>query len=277
MQVLNSEPDDNLDGADLSRRTFFIGDVHGRADLLVEMLVHVDAMASALSFEPQVVFLGDIVDRGVDSRGALEAVHVALRKWPTSKLVISNHDDMFAAAVQGRLSDARQRFWIDQCGGWQTCASYHPSGEIDDAADVINTRFEHHLSLIREASPMVKVGAFVACHAGINGWLPLDRQDRHDLMWITDGFLDRVDDRMPPVIHGHSDMGDLPVVTENRISIDTGAFESGRLTAFYLDRAERKHAFYQTSSGGPVGSVLPLVHDRGRGSLLDRMDTLLAQ
>jgi serine/threonine protein phosphatase 1 len=125
------------------------------------------------------------------------------------------------------------------------------------------------------AEPLLTIGAFTACHAGINGWLPIDKQDRHDLMWITDGFLDRVDERMPPVIHGHTPMGELPVVTENRISIDTGAYETGRLTAFYLDRVDKGYDFYQATAEG-VGRISPVVHNRGMGSVLDRMDSLLA-
>lgn len=58
---------------------------------------------------------------------------------------------------------------------------------------------------------MLRDGPFIACHAGINSWLPLDQQSPHDLMWITDGFLDRVDPQMVPIIHGHSIMGELPV------------------------------------------------------------------
>jgi serine/threonine protein phosphatase 1 len=122
---------------------------------------------------------------------------------------------------------------------------------------------------------MERDGAFVACHAGINGWVPLDQQDPHDLMWITDGFLDRVDALMPPVIHGHSVMGDLPVVTENRISLDTGAYENGRLTFLCIDREKLKIEFLQTSGDGSISTVQPVIHDRGRGSLLDRMDELL--
>lgn len=260
----------------MSQRTFFVGDIHGRSDLLLEMLDFIEATASGFSSDPQVIFLGDIVDRGIDSCGSMEAVHETLVRWPASRLVISNHDDMFLDVIEGRMSEAKQKFWLDRCGGWQTCASYDPSGELNAAMEAIRSRFPHHVKMLRQASPLLRVGEFVACHAGINGWLPIDEQDRHDLMWITDGFLDRVDDSMPPVVHGHTPMGDLPVVTENRISIDTGAHDTGRLTAFFVDRVDQKYDFYQTSPAGPVQSVAPLVHNRGRGSLLDRMAKLLA-
>jgi serine/threonine protein phosphatase 1 len=93
-------------------------------------------------------------------------------------------------------------------------------------------------------------------------------------MWIKDGFLDRVDPYMPPVIHGHSFMGDNPVITENRISLDTGAYESGRLTMLCLDRTASRMTFLQ-SRDRRVRPIDPEVHDRGRGSILDRLDKLM--
>lgn len=258
----------------MPQRTFFIGDVHGRSDLLAEMLAHVEEASKEIDTDPEVIFLGDIVDRGPDSCGALEAVYGTLNRWQASKLLISNHDDMFLEFLDGRMSAAKESYWIDRCGGAETLRSYGLNAPFDGAAEAIRSRYPHHIEMLRQASPLVRVGEVVACHAGINGWLPIDEQDRHDLMWITDGFLDRVDEKMPPVVHGHTPMGELPVVTENRISIDTGAYETGRLTAFFLDRTERKWNFYQTSQGGPVQVIASTFHNRGKGCVLDRADLL---
>jgi serine/threonine protein phosphatase 1 len=181
---------------------------------------------------------------------------------------------MFLEFIEGRMSAAKAKYWLERCGGAETLQSYGQNGESDLAAEAIRSNYHHHINMLRRASSLVRVGGLVACHAGINAWLPIDEQHRHDLMWITDGFLDRVDDRMPPVVHGHTPMGELPVVTENRISIDTEAYETGRLTAFFLDRIERKCAFYQTSKESPVREVTPIFHNRGKGCVLDRADLM---
>ena len=81
-------------------------------------------------------------------------------------------------------------------------------------------------------------GANLFVHAGIRPGVPLDRQAEEDLLWIRAEFLDYA----PPLprrgVHGHTIMGDAPVVTANRVSIDTGAYKSGRLTAAVFDGAE---------------------------------------
>jgi serine/threonine protein phosphatase 1 len=256
-------------------KSFFIADVHGQDHLLESVLGRIEEMSVGDAVSPRVVFLGDLIDRGMGTKDVLEAVCKTIGKWPRSVSILGNHDHLLLEIIDGTSSRKKTDFWYGHAGGFDTCASYDPEGELKPFIRTIRKDFPHHVELLRNASLMERDGAFVACHAGINGYLPLDQQDPHDLMWISDGFLDRVDEQMPPVIHGHSVMGDLPVVTENRISLDTGAYESGRLTFLCIDRDQRKIEFLQTSGDGSVSTVEPLVHDRGRGSLLDRMDDLL--
>lgn len=256
-------------------KSFFIADIHGQDHLLASVLDRIEKMSSGDEVSPRVIFLGDMVDRGLGTKDVLEDVCRTIRKWPRSVALLGNHDHLLLEILDGISSRKKTDFWYNNAGGFNTCASYDPEGELKPFIRAIRENYPHHVELLRNASLMARDGAFVACHAGINAYLPLEQQDPHDLMWISDGFLDRVDERMPPVIHGHSVMGDLPVVTENRISLDTGAYESGRLTFLCVDRDRRKVEFLQTSRDGSVSVVQPLVHDRGRGSLLDRMDSLL--
>lgn len=255
-------------------KSFFIADVHGQDDLLWSVLQKIEEMSAGDEMSPRVVFLGDLVDRGLGTKDVLQTVCDTLGKWPRSAVVMGNHDHLLLEILDGASSKKKTDFWYNEAGGFDTCASYDPEGDLKPFLRAIRKDFPHHIELLRNASLMERDGAFVAVHAGINGWLPLDQQHPHDLMWIGDGFLDRVDPTMPPVIHGHSIMGDLPVVTENRISLDTGAYENGRLTFLCLDRDNMKVEFLQTSGDGAISTVQPIVHDRGRGSLLDRMDEL---
>lgn len=249
--------------------TFVIGDVHGCAALLELVLEKIEEISANAGIEPQVIFVGDLVDRGLETRRTLDLVIRTLRWWPTSIVVRGNHDDMLLSALSDDGVSARTKHWYDNCGGWDTCGSYATDGDLEAARYTLRKRYISHIHLLSDTPYVARSGSLVICHAGINGYLPLGEQSPHDLMWISDGFLDRVDGKMPAVVHGHTIMGDLPVVTENRISIDTGAYESGRLTCFMIDRRNRTTRFIQTQDNEVV-QVDPVFHDRGRGSVLDR-------
>ena len=82
--------------------------------------------------------------------------------------------------------------------------------------------------------PTLLVGDYLFVHAGIRPGVPLGQQERDDLMWIRDEFLDSGVDHGKVVVHGHSIRRE-PEVRSNRIGIDTGAFSTGRLTALVLE------------------------------------------
>lgn len=249
---------------------WFVGDVHGRADLLDALVEGARREEPAARF----VFLGDIVDRGLESRECLDIVGDVLSTSPGSRLLLGNHDDMFLNAVSFGVENADARHWRDRCGGRQTLESYECPEAFEEAAAFLKSHHPAHFGLLRGADLLLRFGPFVACHAGINPRLPLDAQHKLDVLWIRDGFLDWDDERLVPVIHGHSITdNEMPVVTENRISLDTGAFYSSRLTCLRLDFDDRRLDFFQTRPEGLV-KVEPEVHDRGRGTLEERIDHL---
>ena len=81
-------------------------------------------------------------------------------------------------------------------------------------------------------------GDYYFCHAGVRPGVPLQAQSAQDLMWIRDDFLNSRRPLGKIVVHGHS-IEARPVVTANRIGIDTGAFATGVLTALVLAGEER--------------------------------------
>ena len=78
---------------------YAIGDVHGRSDLLARLIEFIDDHSTRSGRKPRVFFLGDIVDKGPDSRGAMDIVCETLRRWPKSQLLLGNHDFMFLDAM----------------------------------------------------------------------------------------------------------------------------------------------------------------------------------
>src|SRR5262245_32922426 len=75
---------------------YAVGDIHGRADLLDDMLRRIedDARAADPADQPTLVFLGDYVDRGPDSRAVVERVIGGLPKGFDAHFLKGNHEAM---------------------------------------------------------------------------------------------------------------------------------------------------------------------------------------
>ncbi|KAB0676096.1 metallophosphoesterase family protein [Aureimonas leprariae] len=212
--------------------TYAIGDIHGRLDLLEDLLAQVENDAQARGGNAKIVFTGDYVDRGADSRGVVERLMAGpTRSQDQFVCLRGNHDDLFVRAVTPGhgLPDWA---WLLY---WHTVVSYGLDRETASGLDPTLGRHARYLA----ALPLTHDdGTHLFVHAGIRPGVPLERQSEEDLLWIRHEFLD-YDGPLPRrVVHGHTIVGDRPVLTANRISIDTGAFQSGILTAAVFDGSE---------------------------------------
>jgi serine/threonine protein phosphatase 1 len=147
-------------------RSIAIGDIHGHMPAL-------DALLAALDVRPDdvVIPLGDVVDRGPDSKGVVACL-LALEERCTLRPVMGNHEEMLLAAYQG-LSD--RRFWL-KFGGREALASYGPSATVDDIP------WKHREFLSRFA-PYVETETHIFVHAGYMPGLPMSRQPSEVLRW----------------------------------------------------------------------------------------------
>lgn len=252
--------------------TYAIGDVHGRSDLLNAIIQHSISDAIDRGKCPRFVFLGDICDKGPNSRQAMDVVAEVLIDFSGSVVLKGNHDDLFLKAV-GDKNPRYAAAWVAR-GGGETLNSYY-RGDLNDAIEIIRTMHGDHVRMFSGARSMVNIDGVIFSHAGINPNIPLDCQNEKDLMWIRDDFLEHVGYLPAVVVHGHSVVGDMPVVTENRISIDTGACSSGRLTAVAIEDGDFR--FFQTDGcAKSVIDVDPILLDRGLGTILDDHHMALA-
>jgi serine/threonine protein phosphatase 1 len=220
-------------------RLYIIGDVHGRADLLDQMVDRIrDDLASyGDDVESLTVTLGDYVDRGPNSRGVLE--RLAENPFPTPYVGIKgNHE----ALLESFLKDPSVAHHWRRLGGLETLHSYGVPIDglmvgkgYDNAARALRAAMpQTHLRFLADLEPFVTIGKYFLCHAGVRPGVPLDKQNNEDLMWIRDEFLNSRVMFEKLIIHGHTP-NEWPEVFQNRVNLDTGAFATGRLTCLVID------------------------------------------
>lgn len=229
-------------------RVYAIGDIHGRLDLLDRLLGHIaEDIGLAPAARVVVVFLGDLIDRGADSRAVIERVIAGPpRDGPlaASRYVSlrGNHEDILLQFLADFSVGPR---WFRN-GGLEAVRSY--VGEVDAHLAHDYPRLQkmlyralptHHLRFLSSIPAWHQEGDYLFVHAGIRPGIDLERQDPYDLMWIREPFLSAHETLPKMVVHGHTVVNE-PEVRHNRIGIDTGAYRTGRLTALVLDGAGRR-------------------------------------
>ncbi len=224
-------------------RVYAIGDIHGCATLFQNLLRAIDR--DIIQREPAIVrliLLGDVIDRG--SRSA-ELIRMLMSVGETDSLIVlkGNHEAAMVDAYKGDL-DALD-MWLSH-GGKATLAGFGLDADaLSDMAPI------DALAAIRAAIPRSVIdwasnlpssyllGDYLFVHAGIRPGVKLARQTDTDLLWIRDSFLKSQVDHGVVVVHGHSIEGETVVQHANRIGVDTGAYQSGRLSAIALEGGER--------------------------------------
>ena len=215
---------------------YAVGDVHGRADLLDELLVGISADAAEHDADQRrwLIFLGDYVDRGMASRAVIERLLGAPPPGFTPIYLKGNHEQAMLDFIDGR-SDGRP--WLSY-GGSETVLSYGVRMTGTSPATLRAALAEAvppaHLQFMRGCALHHCLGDYVFVHAGIRPGVAFEQQEPRDLLWIRDEFL-KAKQPLPGkvVVHGHS-ICRQPENRPHRINVDTGAFMSGRLSCVVL-------------------------------------------
>ena len=216
---------------------YAIGDVHGRADLLARMLDRLEQEFRAVDAPaPILVFLGDFVDRGPDSRDVIDLLVTGRPEGFDRHFLKGNHE----AAMLAFLDDpVAGKAWLNH-GGLETLASYGvrplPTqgcgpADLKRAGAALRERIPiEHRQLLEALERYIVFGDYCFVHAGVDPARKIEAQSDADLFWIRRRFLD--DNRALPfkVVHGHTPV-DAPHHDRRRIGLDTGAYFSGVLSA----------------------------------------------
>ena len=224
-------------------RAYAVGDVHGRLDLLDQLLAKIEAdIAGRAPSQNLVVFLGDLIDRGPQSSGVVER----LRTWQPSDatpiFLCGNHEEVLLRVLAGEptiLAD-----WL-RFGGAECLASYGLSpallmqqSEQEALAEIKAAIPPEHQAFLADFADTFRFGDYLFVHAGIRPGVEVAAQAKMDLRWIREQFLDDPTDHGYVVVHGHTISAGVEE-RANRIGIDTGAYRTGRLTAVAIEGAQR--------------------------------------
>jgi calcineurin-like phosphoesterase family protein len=233
------------------RRVYAVGDIHGRLDLLERLhrMILEDSRAAPSSARRVIVYLGDYVDRGPDSRAVVDLLAKGAMPEFERVHLLGNHEWAMLEFLENRqIAEA----WFAY-GGYATLVSYGinpmprpvpPEGRIPGLQNALKANLPAaHFAFLSSLKLSHVEGDYLFVHAGIRPGVPLNRQLAEDLTQIRYEFLDSKADHGKMVVHGHT-ITDEPQVLENRIGIDTGAFASDRLTCLVIEGASR--AFLST-------------------------------
>ena len=230
--------------------TYAIGDIHGWREPLDDLLARI---TPSLASDDTVVFLGDYIDRGSDSKGCVDAI-LAFRDAVPARVVClaGNHEEWLLKA----MVDPSHHSWLLAMDGFTTIRSYSPEAElaIRDAAvaagrDLLNGTalpydlfFEamprEHREFLASLERYCQTTDCICTHAGVHPSIAdLGRQGKV-LTWGHDGFPEEYSGAAW-VMYGHLNDADLdadgwprPRVVGRTIGLDTIAH--GVLTAVAL-------------------------------------------
>ena len=205
---------------------YAIPDIHGQAAQLDAALARVARDGGA---DAPIVFLGDLVDRGPDSRAVIDRLMRGQAEGRPWTVLRGNHDQMFLDFLDhGMLYPPQVASGLSwphpRLGGDATLASYGVTapGPAPEPAEARAAVPQAHRDWLANLPYWLEAGPLLFVHAGIRPGVALDRQDPDDLMWIRAGFLDHPDPHPWLVVHGHTVL-DRPTHFGNRIGLDAGA------------------------------------------------------
>lgn len=217
---------------------YAIGDVHGEIEKLNTLLGFIRDDARRIGGATKIVFLGDLIDRGPDSRGVVVKAK-QLCEAGEAIAIKGNHEELMLHAVDHRESIGIYH-WAEN-GGDETILSYaRANGFADDFRHAID---RDHIKWLRTLPTMIRDEdrGLVFVHGGIDPWRFPNCSDevkmwtRSRVFFRSNDWPDRDEIKGLLVVHGHTPTDDFePEWQRQRINVDTGACFGGPLTAVVL-------------------------------------------
>ncbi len=222
---------------------YAIGDIHGEVEKLDLLLDYIREDAARRSLDYKIILLGDLIDRGADSRGVV-ARAMALTESGEAAAIKGNHEELMLHAYE-KTESVGVFFWAEN-GGDQTIRSYkRVNGDTDDWRDAIDRT---HIEWLLAQPAMIRdeERGLVFVHGGIDPQTFPHCSDEVRMWTRSNKFFDahrwpaRLELEGLLVVHGHTPTSDFePYAGTHRINVDTGACFGGPLTSVVLTSGEQ--------------------------------------
>jgi serine/threonine protein phosphatase 1 len=217
---------------------FVVGDLHGRVDLFERMLEQIDLVIGKMGLtNPKIIFVGDIIDRGPESAKTIARLIELTGEFPDNVVcLLGNHEQMLLDFLES--PEARHARWFRN-GGRETCESFGIQLPLEDemaakadqiAAELTAGLGQTALDWLKARPIQLASGNVVIAHAGLDPGRPLSDQSDRVMIWGHPEFMQRSRTDDIWVAHGHI-VVDEAICADSRISVDTGAWSTERLTA----------------------------------------------
>lgn len=232
----------------MKEKLFIVGDIHGEYQLLEKLLKHWD------QDKEQLIFLGDIADRGPDCKKCL----LTVQKLVNEKQAIwisGNHEDILLQW----LNEPEENFeWYLRNGGQATMESLIYTGVLaemspSEMAATIKSNYPELIEMIQNLPLYYETDYCICVHAGLNFALEDWREtSRRDFLWIRDPFHQGKNTLDKYIIFGHTPVQSLHNhlfdthfwYADKKICIDGGAVYNGALHGLVIS-PEGVEASYQ--------------------------------
>lgn len=222
-------------------RIYAVGDVHGYLDLLVNAHHQIkDDLVENPIENYKIIFLGDYIDRGPNSKGCIDYLIKLMSDDPCVTCLKGNHEDKLIQFLEDPLKRARSFLTY---GGAECALSYgvQPVSLSASATEIINFRDElsnaipkSHIDFIDQLLIYQIEGDYMCVHAGLRPGTPIDQQIDNDLMTIRSEFIPHNGLYEKVIVHGHTPHYPIEI-KPNRMNADTCAYETGVLTCIVLE------------------------------------------
>jgi serine/threonine protein phosphatase 1 len=224
-------------------RAYVVGDIHGRLDLLEDLLAKIHAeLQHHPAAKTLLVFVGDLIDRGPSSAQVLERLRTYRRQGIRTEFLLGNHEEVLLRVLGGDAELITKWRWF---GGSECLQSYGVEPEQlarvsdEEALAIVRQAIpDEHVRFLQGFADSCRFGDYLFVHAGIRPGIALEEQSQADLRWIRQPFLSDDTEHGFMVVHGHTIAKEVEQ-RSNRIGIDTGAYRTGVLTALAIEGADR--------------------------------------
>jgi serine/threonine protein phosphatase 1 len=200
-----------------------VGDIHGRLDLLEDLLAKIHAeLQHRPAAKTLLVFVGDLIDRGPSSAQVIERLRTYRRTGIRPVFILGNHEEVLLRILGGEAQLITKWRWF---GGAECLRSYGVDpeniGQLSDeqALAVVRSAIPRdHVAFLESFADSCRFGDYLFVHAGIRPGVPLEQQTQSDMRWIREPFLLDETDHGFVVVHGHTICGEVEE-RPNRIAI----------------------------------------------------------